>query len=127
MTVVSLGERLEKMDEDERPGKVVVMIVTDGGENASREYTNEKIKELVERQQNDYQWEFLFLGANIDSFAVAGAWGISKGSTIDYAANGAGAASVLRAASNYVTSTRSGLDASFTDEDRDSTMSNLKL
>ena len=122
VTVVSLGERLAKLDEDERPGKVVVMIVTDGQENASHEYTNAKIKELVTQQQDQYSWEFLFLGANIDSFSVAGAWGISKGSTINYAASTAGTQSVLRSASAYVTSTRSGLDATFTDEDRDSAL-----
>jgi uncharacterized protein YegL len=119
VTVTSLGERLAKLDEDERPGKVIVMIVTDGQENSSQEYTNTKIKELVTQQQDQYQWNFLFLGANIDSFAVAGAWGISKGSTINYTASTTGTQSVLRSASAYVGATRTGLDVSFTDEDRD--------
>jgi hypothetical protein len=125
VTVVSLGERLAKLPEERRPGKVVVMIVTDGQENSSREYTTAQVKKLVERQQNDYQWEFLFLGANIDSFAVAGGLGILRGSTIQYDATGDSANAVVAAASSYVTRSRSGLSTSFTDEERDSTQANI--
>ena len=117
-TVVTLGEKLAGLPEEERPGKVIVVIVTDGYENASREYTAQRVKELVTQQKEKYSWEFLFLGANIDSFSVAGSWGISKGSTINYSTTSAGVNSVLRGASAYMTSTRTNLAYEFTEEDR---------
>lgn len=118
-TVAKLGERLALKPEDERPGKVILVIVTDGGENSSQEYTTEAVKKLVEQQQKDYSWEFVFLGANIDAFSVAGGYGISKGSTLQYTANAAGANSAIAVASSYVTRTRSGLVADFTEAERD--------
>jgi uncharacterized protein YegL len=54
--------------EEQRADKVMFVITTDGMENASREYTYAKIKEMVERQKEQYSWEFIFLGANIDVF-----------------------------------------------------------
>lgn len=127
VTVTSLGERLASMAEADRPGKVIVMIVTDGGENSSTEYTNERIKELVTTQREKYQWEFIFLGANIDSFSVAGSWGIPAGSTINYTASSTGANSVMNVASMYVTRSRTGTATAFTDEERDQTMGNLSV
>lgn len=118
-TVNSLGERFSKMEEEERPGKVIVVIVTDGAENSSREYSNRQVRELVERQQNEYNWEFVFLGANIDSFAVAGAWGIARGSTITYATNSESVNNLSGLASNYLTTVRTVGSAAFSDADRE--------
>lgn len=117
--VTGLGDELAKLPEDERPGKVVVVVVTDGFENASREYTNETVKDLVKEQTDKYGWDFVFLGANIDSFAVAGGLGFAKGSTINYAATGAGAESVIATASAYVTRAFAGEQAAFSDTDRE--------
>ena len=111
-TIVSLGERLAALPEDERPGKVLFVIVTDGYENASKEYYgragSDRIKALVEKQKNEYQWEFIFLGANIDSFAVGSGWGISKGATLDYTPTAAGVTGVFAAASAYTSTYRGG-------------------
>jgi hypothetical protein len=74
--IVETGERLTAMPEADRPGLVVFVILTDGGENASREYTRAKVKEMVEHQQNAYKWKFTYLGANQDAFAEAGSIGI---------------------------------------------------
>jgi hypothetical protein len=65
------------MDEAERPGKVMFLIITNGEENSSSEFTQAQVREMVERQQNIYKWEFLFFGSNIDSFAAAGGIGIT--------------------------------------------------
>lgn len=62
--------------EEDRPEKTMFIITTDGMENASRRYTYEKVKEMLERQKEKYRWEFLFLGANIDAVQVAGNFGI---------------------------------------------------
>ena len=58
--------------------KVLFVITTDGMENASREFDNAKIKSMIERQKKEYNWEFIFLGANIDAVEVADNFGIDK-------------------------------------------------
>jgi hypothetical protein len=57
-------------------GKVIFMITTDGIENSSHEFTYEKIKELIKHQQEKFNWEFIFLGANIDAKKEAASIGI---------------------------------------------------
>ncbi len=70
--------------EEERPGKTIFVITTDGMENASRIYSNEKVKKMVEHEQEKYGWEFLFLGADMDAFAVARSFGIREDRTVRY-------------------------------------------
>jgi len=82
-TINNVGERLAMTPESERPSKVIFVITTDGYENDSREFTRPKIKEMIEHQTNKYNWQFMFLGANIDATAEAQSIGISA----DYAAN----------------------------------------
>lgn len=74
--VAETGERLAKMEEKDRPGLVLFAIVTDGLENASREYTKARVREMIEIQQRDYSWQFTFLGANQDAFAEARSMGV---------------------------------------------------
>lgn len=118
-TIVRLGERLAAMDEEDRPGVVIVVVVTDGEENSSKEYSHQQVRELIDRQTVDYRWQFMFLAANIDAFATGRTYGFAKGSTMSYAATGAGAQSVIATASAGITRTRSGLSADFTDEERE--------
>jgi len=65
------GNRLAIMSEEDRPGLVIFVIVTDGLENASKEYTLEQIKKKIDHQTSMYNWQFVYLGANQDAFAVA--------------------------------------------------------
>ncbi|AWY05414.1 DNA ligase [Microbacterium phage Metamorphoo] len=116
--IVSIGERLAAMDEDDRPHKVIVCVVTDGAENASTEYTLDRVQELVKTQTEQYGWEFMYLAANVDAFATGGAYGFAKGSTMSYGATSAGAASSLAAASAGITRSRLGGAADFTDAER---------
>ncbi|MDQ2085168.1 VWA domain-containing protein [Herbivorax sp. ANBcel31] len=83
-TIVDVGVRLSKTKESERPGKVVFVITTDGLENASKEYTYEKVKDLISHQSVKYGWEFIFLGANIDSAKEAESIGIDKNKSYNY-------------------------------------------
>ena len=69
---------------EDRPEKTIFVITTDGMENASREYTYEQVKRMVERQKEQYGWEFLFLGANIDAIETAGRFGISADRAANY-------------------------------------------
>lgn len=69
-TIMEVGNRLEKTPEAKRPGNVIVVILTDGLENSSREFKLDKIKEMVKHQADVYDWSFVFLGQNIDAFAA---------------------------------------------------------
>ncbi len=79
------GERLAKMPEADRPGLVVFVIVTDGEENSSHEFTKTQIKDKITHQQTAYNWQFTFLGANQDAFAEAGGMGIDAAGAANYA------------------------------------------
>ena len=70
--------------EEDRPAKTLFVITTDGLENASRHYSFTDVKKLIKRQQEQYNWEFLFLGANIDAIEVAGNMGISRDRAANY-------------------------------------------
>ena len=70
--------------EEDRPEKTIVVITTDGMENASRQYTYDRIRRMVERQKEKYGWEFLFLGANMDAIAEAGRFGIDADRSVSY-------------------------------------------
>jgi len=74
---------------NEKPAKVLVCIVTDGYENASKEYKIENIKSLIKQCEND-DWNFLYLAANQDAFAVGSSFGVSRGNTINYVASADG-------------------------------------
>ena len=66
------------------PEKTMFIITTDGLENASKYYTYEKVRQMIDRQKNKYQWEFLFLGANIDAVKEAGKFGINASRAAEY-------------------------------------------
>lgn len=86
-TIVAVGNRLYHVSEEERPGKVIFVITTDGLENASREFTYEKVKKQIEQQKEKYNWEFIFLGANMDAAAEAGSIGIKEENAYNFDAS----------------------------------------
>jgi len=65
-TVASVGQKLAATPEEDRPGLVSVTIITDGYENASKEYTWDRVRSMIKEQQEKYSWIFTFIGANID-------------------------------------------------------------
>ncbi len=71
------GARLKSMAEADRPGLVIVVVMTDGLENSSKEFTRKKIQQMIEHQQDRYSWQFTFLGADQDAFAEAAQLGIN--------------------------------------------------
>jgi hypothetical protein len=89
-TVDDLGVRLARMPELERPGKVIVAILTDGLENASSDYSPSKVAEMIEHQKSRYGWEFIFLAANQDAIATAQALSIDAQDAISFTATGTG-------------------------------------
>lgn len=70
--------------EEDRPEKTIFVTTTDGLENASREYSYDRVKKMGERQKEKYDWEFLFLGANINAIETAGRFGISADRAANY-------------------------------------------
>ena len=91
---------------EDRPEKTLFVITTDGMENASRRYTAEKVKAMVERQKARYGWEFLFLGANIDAAKEAARFGISAERAANYHADHQGTGLVYEAVNAAVCSVR---------------------
>ena len=83
-TIVSVGEKLAALPESERPIKVIMMIQTDGYENASKEFSSETLKALITKQTNDYNWQFMFLGADLMAVNAAQSWGIHAANTSLY-------------------------------------------
>ena len=79
------GERIAKLAEADRPGLVVFVVMTDGLENASQEFSRSRIKEMIEHQQEKYGWQFTFLGADQDAFAEADAMGICANGAANFA------------------------------------------
>lgn len=71
------GKKLASMSEEERPAKVLFVIITDGEENASTHFTNANVKQRIKHQSEVYKWGFIFLGANQDAFATGREMGIS--------------------------------------------------
>ena len=76
--------------EEDRPGKTVFVITTDGMENASRRYSYREVQELVKHEQEKHGWEFLFLGANMDAIQAARTFGIREDRAVRYECDGAG-------------------------------------
>lgn len=72
------------------PEHTLFVITTDGMENASRRYTTERVKRMIEHEKEKYGWEFLFLGANIDAVRTAGSFGISADRAANYRPDGEG-------------------------------------
>ncbi|TXC92683.1 VWA domain-containing protein [Metabacillus litoralis] len=94
--------------EDERANKVLFVITTDGMENASREFTPEKIKKLIQHQKERYEWDFIFLGANIDAVATAATFGIDEDFAVEYHADNIGTQLNYETVSEAVVKLRSG-------------------
>ena len=92
--------------EEDRPEKTLFVITTDGMENASREYTYDRLKAMIERQKEQYGWEFIFLGANIDAAKEAARFGIGADRAANYHADSKGTAVIYEAVSEAVCSVR---------------------
>jgi uncharacterized protein YegL len=95
-TITKMGKRFADMQEDERPEKVLIAIITDGEENTSTEFSNDKIREMIKEQTEKYSWEFQYFGANQDSFSVGGSLGLSTGSCANYVSNSIGTRSAYK-------------------------------
>lgn len=111
----AIGKTINKMiavqkhgGPSQRAEKVLFVITTDGLENASREYSPEQVRRMIEHQQTAFGWEFIFLGANIDAIATAAQIGIQANRAANYHADSAGTQMNFQAVHNAVCELRNG-------------------
>lgn len=105
ITVRHIKRLRKEMPKDERPEHTVVVITTDGMENASREFTRSQIKRMIEKQKGK-GWEFVFMAANIDAGETAEEIGIDRDFAVDMIPDGAGIQQMFCAVSNLVAAPR---------------------
>lgn len=89
-TILKIGNVQKHTADEYRAGKVMFIIITDGEENSSREFSVERIKSQIEAQKKNYGWEFIILGANIDAVETAERFGISEDRAQNYNADSEG-------------------------------------
>lgn len=118
------GRRLADMNERDRPDQVLMVIITDGKENASRSYMRTDVYDRITKQREDYKWNFIYLGANQDTFAESKSFGIPWVNTIKWTPDDYHVAQVgssLRGATMAYannTSGMRGMSTGFSEEER---------
>lgn len=124
-TINETGVALRDMPEATRPGKVIFVVITDGLENRSREFTRDTVRRLIERQRSEFSWEFLYLGANQNAIQEGAKYGFLADQSIAYAASSHGTQSVVGSTSgllkSYRGATAQGIATAgigYSDEDR---------
>lgn len=117
-----IGRVQKELPEDLRPEKTLFIITTDGMENASRLYSYDKVKKMVEKKKKKQHWEFIFLGANIDAIEVAGRFGVAANRAVRYESDSVGTALNYDVMSKLVSRARACgsaelMEEAFNDED----------
>jgi len=107
-TITSVGNKLARMPESDRPSKVIFLIITDGEENSSHEFTKEQVSSMVQHQRDHYKWEFVFMGANIDAFKNGTSLGVDSRNTMNYSATSVGTKGLYGQVSTSLRSYRGG-------------------
>lgn len=110
-TVGDVRARVHKLAKNDRPEKVIFLILTDGYENASREYQRDQLKAVIEECQEEDGWKFLFFGANQDAWLTSESFGVSSQFATAYAATPKGTRSVYSVAAAATTSFRRTADS----------------
>ena len=105
-TIRHIGNVHKYAREEDRPEKTLFVITTDGMENASREYSYERVRRMIEHEKDKYGWEFIFLGANIDAAREAARFGITEDRAVNYHADSVGTAVIYEAVSEAVCNVR---------------------
>lgn len=105
-TIAIVGSWLNATPEEKRPNKVIVLILTDGHENASQEYSARQVSEMIKTQRETYSWEFVFVGATEESMENAQAIGVDSSKSIRFTADSAGTKRAYTAMSDVTRSYR---------------------
>lgn len=116
--VTETSDRIETMASSDRPDNVIMVVLTDGKENAS-ETPQDVVRERVETRREGDDWEFLFIGANQDAALTADDMGMDADKSLDMSHSGEGAEAAYRATSKSVSRARKGgTTGGYTEEDR---------
>lgn len=91
-TIDSMGSRLSAMKEEDRPEKVLVVTITDGEENSSCKFNQQNVSDRIKTQREQFNWDFAYIGANQDAWAVGSSIGYQAGTTLNYVADSGGTA-----------------------------------
>jgi len=108
-----LGTKLDSLSEEEKPEKVIFIIITDGFENASKEFNRARIKEMITHQEATYNWEFVFMAANQDAVTAGASLGVSYDKSMTFAATGDGTQTAFGSLSSNASAFRSGSDSTY--------------
>lgn len=106
VTINNLIHNIKNSKKVDKADKVMFVIITDGMENSSKDYTYEKIKSLIDKQKERYAWEFVFLGANIDAIKTAASFGISQDRAVSYRSDSIGTQLNYQVVSDLVSDVR---------------------
>ncbi len=118
-TIDETGKKLAAMSDGDRPEKTIIVVMTDGQENVSKEYTRDQVLAKVKHQTEKYGWQFLFLGAGPDAISQGVNLGIHAASAMSYNATQKGVGVAMNSTSAAVRSSRlGGGQASYTNQDR---------
>ncbi len=110
--VTEIGAGLAALPEADRPGDITVVVMTDGHENASTEWTVEAVRALIAQQEQTYSWDFVFMGANMDAVEVGTHLGFAPGKSLTYDADGDAVGGAWSSMSTYERRKRSRGDQS---------------
>lgn len=121
--ITEVGQILAALPEEQRPGKVICLIMTDGMENSSHEWTWAALNALITQQREVYGWEFIFLGANIDAVEVGARMGMDRDKAMTFAADSyVGNRRAYQVTSAKIREARAGRAFSFSMEERSESM-----
>ena len=107
-TISQVKANQNSLKKNQRAKKILFVIITDGEENASREYTAEKVKKMIQEQKKTEKWEFLFLGANIDAVSTVKEFGIDSSRAVRYNSDSIGTQKNFEVLNEAVQEIRSG-------------------
>ena len=120
--ITDVGAELAALPDKERPARVTVVVLTDGHENSSREWTHKAVSKAIGRQERDYAWDFVFLGANMDAVVIGQQLGFAADRALTYAADGDGVGGAWAATAKYMARRNAAPAASrvegFSEDDR---------
>ncbi|ROQ40692.1 VWA domain containing CoxE-like protein [Frondihabitans sp. PhB188] len=118
IAVTTFGSTLAALPEHARPATVQVVVVTDGHENTSQEWTAATVKKLVRQQTTTYGWDFVYLGANQDAVLTGAALGFASDSSMTFEAGAAGVAAASATVNRYFSDVRGGTRRGFDEGER---------
>ena len=115
-TLNTFERKFSESDKKDRPDKVLFLIITDGDENSSREYSKDRVMGMIKTLERDHEWGFTFIGANQDAIGEGGKIGVMRSKSLNYSADAIGVQNMSRSVSEFTASYLADGDASYSDE-----------